>query len=353
MAGQILLIIILLVVLWLIFGKQRLLLITILQWIIGIAALFFVLLFIFHIIDLEREKDQTLINTILTVVSFVAGSFIANYYLSRSTGTEDRTVTVLGVLFVGLFSGFGLVINYLRVNESFTVLLYLNFTLMSLGFVTAMGVTIIKHQIERRITNAETKANTSDAELKLLQSQLSPHFLFNTLNNLYALSIHDASRLPPLLLKLSDLLRYTVYDTKAALVSLDDEINYIKNYIDFEKIRLGERLELTANWPENLTEAPPIAPMLLIVFVENAFKHSKNTQDPKITIAIDLQIWGKTLLFSVQNSFVPNSTATTSEQHSGLGLENVKKRLELAYPSRHDLSIDRKNNTFMIKLRLT
>jgi sensor histidine kinase YesM len=353
MAGQIFLITVLLIVLWFIFGKQKLLLILILQWVIGIAALFFILLFIFHIIDLDREKDQTLINTILTVVSFGAGSFIANYYLSRNTGSEDRAVTVLGVLFAGLFSGFGLIINYLRVNESFTVLLYLNFTLMSLGFVTAMGVTIIRHQIERRISNAETKANASDAELKLLQSQLSPHFLFNTLNNLYALSIHDASKLPPLLLKLSDLLRYTVYDTKATLVSLDDELSYIKNYIDFEKIRLGERLELSVNWPETLTEAPPIAPMLLIVFVENAFKHSKNTQDPRIRIAIDLQIWGKTLLFSIQNSFDPNLPKHTPEQHSGLGLENVKKRLELAYPNRHDLSIEQKNNTFMVKLRLT
>ena len=73
------------------------------------------------------------------------------------------------------------------------------------------------------------------------------------------------------------LLRYTVYDTKATMVALDDEINYLKNYIDFEKIRLGERLELAANWPESLAEAPPIAPMLLIVFVENAFKHSKKS----------------------------------------------------------------------------
>ncbi|MFN8349329.1 MAG: histidine kinase [Spirosomataceae bacterium] len=353
MAGQIFLIIILLIVLRFIFGKQRLLLITILQWVIGIGALFFVLLFTFHIIDLEHEKDQTLISTLLTTACVLAGRFMASYYLSRNTDNEDRIVTILAVLFVGLIVGFGLIINYLMVNESFTVLLYLNFTLMSLGFVTMMAVTIIKHQIERRITNAETKANTSDAELKLLQSQLSPHFLFNTLNNLYALSIHDASKLPPLLLKLSDLLRYTVYDTKATLVALDDEINYLKNYIDFEKIRLGERLELRANWPESLAEAPPIAPMLLVVFVENAFKHSKNTQDPRIKIAIDLQIWGKTLLFSVQNSFDSNLPKNVPEQHSGLGLENVKKRLELAYPNRHDLSIEQKNNTFMIKLRLT
>ncbi|WP_428663157.1 sensor histidine kinase [Runella sp.] len=353
MAGQIFLIIILLIVLWLIFGKQKQFLIAILQWMIGIAALFFVLLFTFHIIDLEREKDQTLISTLLTISCILAGRFLAGYYLSRNTDSEDRTITILGVLFAGLIAGFGLIINYLRVNESFTVLLYLNFTLMSLGFVATMGVTIIKHQIEQKITKAETKANASDAELKLLQSQLSPHFLFNTLNNLYALSIHDASKLPPLLLKLSDLLRYTVYDTKATMVTLEDEINYIKNYIDFEKIRLGERLELVANWPENVAEAPPIAPMLLIVFVENAFKHSKNTQDPRINIAIDLQIWGKTLLFSVQNSFTPNLSEPTPEQHSGLGLENVKKRLELAYPNRHDLSIGQKNNTFMIKLRLT
>jgi sensor histidine kinase YesM len=353
MAGNILVFTLSVVVLWLIFGKPKQIVITLFLWALGSVGLFFAVLFTFHIIDLDGEKNQALISSVLTIGCAAAGRFIAEYYLSKSARNEDRAVTILGILFVGFLLGFGLAINYLRFNLSFVVLLYVNLALMGLGFVTTMGVTIIKHQIERKITTAETKANVSDAELKLLQSQLSPHFLFNTLNNLYALSIHDATKLPPLLLKLSDLLRYTVYDTKATMVALDDEINYLKNYIDFEKIRLGERLELAANWPESLAEAPPIAPMLLIVFVENAFKHSKNTQNPTIKIAIDVQIWGKTILFSVQNSFDPNVTRNALEQHSGLGLENVKKRLELAYPNRHDLSIEQKNNTFMVKLRLT
>lgn len=353
MAGNILVFTLSVVVLWLIFGKPKQIVITLCQWAVGAVGLFFAVLFTFHIIDLDGEKNQALISSVLTIGCAAAGRFIAAYYLSKKSRNKDRAVTILGVLFIGFLLGFGLAINYLRFSGSFSVLLYANLALMGLGFVTTMGVAIIKHQIEQKITTAETKADVSDAELKLLQSQLSPHFLFNTLNNLYALSIHDASKLPPLLLKLSDLLRYTVYDTKATLVALEDEINYLKNYIDFEKIRLGERLELVTNWPESLAEAPPIAPMLLIVFVENAFKHSKNTQNPQIKIAIDVQIWGKTVLFSVQNSFDPSVTRNTLEQHSGLGLDNVKKRLELAYPHRHDLSIEQKNNTFMVKLRLT
>lgn len=357
MAGLALIVTFCIVVLWLVFGRDKISLLNAIQVICGIAAIFTILLFTFHIIGLRKDTEElSVINTIISVVSFFSGTFLGKYYVSRGAGREDRAVKILGFIAVLFLVFFGLNISALTNKESlyqnFYLFLFLSFILMILGLSIGSFITIIRYQINSRIANAEKKASTSSAELKLLQSQLSPHFLFNTLNNLYALSIHDTAKVPPLLLKLSDLLRYTVYETKEKMVSLSDEVNYIKNYIDFEIIRLGERLELTANWPDIRTETPPIAPMLLIVFVENAFKHSKNTKDSKIKISIDMQVWGHAILFNVQNSYSPVHTTTKPEQHSGLGLDNVKKRLELIYPDRHELDIEQKNDTFTVKLML-
>jgi len=160
MAGNILVFTLSVVILWLMFGKPKQIVITLFLWTLGSVGLFFAVLFTFHIIDLDGEKNHALISSLLTIGCAAAGRFIAEYYLSKSARNEDRTVTILGILFVGFLLGFGLAINYLRFSASFVVLLYVNLALMGLGFVTTMGVTIIKHQIERKITTAETKATT-------------------------------------------------------------------------------------------------------------------------------------------------------------------------------------------------
>ena len=153
------------------------------------------------------------------------------------------------------------------------------------------------------------------------------------------------------MLKLSDLLRYSVYDAKDILVPLPEEINYIKNYIDFEKIRLGERLNLKTDFENtNPQKSFKIAPMLLIVFVENAFKHSKNSLDNVINIEMNLKIWGNSILFSVVNSH--NKMHNDKQKHSGFGLDNVKKRLDLIYRGEYDLEINETTTNYEVKLRI-
>ena len=189
--------------------------------------------------------------------------------------------------------------------------------------------------------------------MHLLQSQLSPHFLFNTLNNLYGISISHSEKIPTLLLKLSELLRYSVYDAKETFVSLNDEIKYLNNYVDFEKIRIGERLQLNLDIEDLPAREIKIAPMLLIVFVENAFKHSKNTTDIKIFVEIAIKIWGNSILISISNSKSPVEKDKDMEaKHSGLGLANVRKRLELLYPNGYDLKIEEGKELYSIMLRL-
>jgi hypothetical protein len=196
------------------------------------------------------------------------------------------------------------------------------------GFV-AVSRTARREQIHRLLISQQQK----DSELSLLLSQLSPHFLFNTMNNLYGLAITQQDKIPPLLLKLSDLLRYTVYETGQEFVSLNDELNYISNYIDLEKIRIDEALSLTVQL-ESVSRTVRIAPMLLIIFVENAFKHAKNTISQKIVIDIKLSVSNGYILFFVGNSYKdqPDDHSVIRER-VGVGISNAIKRLQLVYGS--------------------
>lgn len=201
------------------------------------------------------------------------------------------------------------------------------------------------------LKEARLSATHSKSELQLLQSQLSPHFLFNTLNNLYGISITQHEKMPQLLLKLSELLRYSVYEAKELFVPLKDEITYINNYIDFEKIRIGDRLVINVSITE-ISDEIKIAPMILIVFIENAFKHAKNSTDQNIYIDIELKTWANSVLFSVKNSYQDNFESSGPDKYSGFGLENVKKRLELMYPNHYDLKTGITENSYTVMLQI-
>jgi sensor histidine kinase YesM len=170
---------------------------------------------------------------------------------------------------------------------------------------------------------------------------------------MYGLSISRPEKIPPLLLKLSDLLRYSVYDVKEAYVPLKNEMAYILNYIDFEKIRIGEKLILNTSFEHVADDRIKIAPMLLIVFVENAFKHSKNTAEKKIYIDISLKTWADSIVFSITNNHCQMKVEPgLIRKDGGLGLVNVRKRLDLLYAHAYDLDIQSGENTFSVMLQL-
>jgi len=249
-----------------------------------------------------------------------------------------------GALFLLIYPNF----NVWRSKPGINLLLYwVPFIL----FVLALGMLIkLVRMNDRALEDAMISASQSQSELKLLQSQISPHFLFNTLNNLYGISLTRHEKIPPLLLKLSELLRYSVYDAKELFVPLSDELAYINNYIDFEKIRIGERLIINTKIDQN-AEDIQIAPMILIIFIENAFKHSKNSIDENIYIDIELKIWANSILFSIRNSYQENKDIGL-DKYSGFGLDNVKKRLELLYPGKHDLKTEVKDDFYEVMLLL-
>lgn len=227
------------------------------------------------------------------------------------------------------------------------------FPFLVIGIATGAIVKIIHLFSQHQLKEAQVQAANSKSELHLLQSQLSPHFLFNTLNNLYGLSLTEHEKLPPLLLKLSELLRYSVYDASEVYVPLMDELAYIRNYIEFEKIRIGARLVLTTDIEAVTDSNIRIAPMLLIMFIENAFKHSKNTASQEIFIDIQLKTWANSILFSVRNTYGKEKQEQNMMQRSsGMGLPNVTKRLELLYPNKHDLSVGQDEKYYTVALQL-
>ncbi|MGC4100335.1 sensor histidine kinase [Ferruginibacter sp.] len=301
----------------------------------------------------QGDAQTALVIALCFVAGLYTGRYISLLWINSRSTLQNWLLLFIPMICIvaGLFVIFFIRMLYKHFEASYLLLLFTFFFLMNVAI--GMFAKLIRERIRSRIENAEIKAVNSETELQLLQSQLSPHFLFNTLNNLYGLSIAEHQKLPALLLKLSELLRYAVYDAKETYVPLQDELAYLKNYMDFEKIRIGERLELTTDFDIAPGTNIKIAPMLLIVFVENAFKHSKNSQEQKIHIDITLKIWGNSILFSCINSYNMHSKEFFETSHaSGLGLTNVKKRLELLYPNEHDLKIEENKNIFTVMLRI-
>ena len=191
----------------------------------------------------------------------------------------------------------------------------------------------------------ETQLKLKEQELKYLKMQIHPHFLFNTLNTMYGFALKKADETPEMILKLSNLLDYLLYQVDKPFVSLEEEINHIEDYVSLEQMRFNDTLNVTIT--KNISsDTIEVAPMLFIPFVENSFKHGAikdGILDIKITIESNLN----TILFKIKNS-----SSKVSNYNDGLGLVNIKKRLELLYPNQYALNITNNDNDFTVDLQL-
>jgi two-component system, LytTR family, sensor kinase len=194
----------------------------------------------------------------------------------------------------------------------------------------------------------ETELRLNEARLQLLQGQLHPHFLFNMLNNLYGLWMEKSDVTPEVILKLSALLDYMLYRCDQDRVPLNDEINFLRNYIELESIRHDKRLTFDIELP-NQAEDLRISPLLLFSFVENAFKHGVNKTSGESWIKLRLLILDGQLQFMVENSF---DALVNPHEDKGIGLKNVKERLVLLYPEKHSLTIAKENGIFNVELSI-
>ena len=196
----------------------------------------------------------------------------------------------------------------------------------------------------------QLKSLVQESELQFLKSQINPHFLFNNLNNLYAHSIENSPKTPTIILELSSVLRYMLYDCKENFVPVNKEIEHLKHYTALNKLQIGARgiVVFDTNIENSTFE---ISPLVLVVFIENAFKHSSETQSQNISIKIHTVITKQGILeFKCENNY--SSEYELSHHSKGIGLENVKKRLNLLYPKKHNLRIDKDDTNFKVNLTL-
>jgi two-component system, LytTR family, sensor histidine kinase AlgZ len=189
------------------------------------------------------------------------------------------------------------------------------------------------------------------AELNFLKAQINPHFLFNTLNNLYYLAYSKSENTTEVISKLSQVMRYMIYDANHERVLLDKEIEYMQNYISLERLRLNNQIPIDLSINGN-TSGVTIAPLILITFLENAFKHGVTNTNPQAWVNIIIEVNGKTLRYSVENSKGKNALEDNGGR-SGIGLNNVRRRLELMYPAKHVMKVDDTPDRYYIKLEIT
>ncbi len=183
------------------------------------------------------------------------------------------------------------------------------------------------------------------AELQLLKAQVHPHFLFNTLNNIYSFSLDRSPKTPELILKLSSLLSYMLYDCKAEEVRLEKEVAIMKDYIDLEKERYGDTIEISWN-VEGDSMDNFISPLLMLPFLENAFKHGASEQIEKPWMGVDISVANHVLKCKITNS----KNEIIAHRSNGIGISNVKKRLELLHPGKYELKINDEGDFFAVSL---
>lgn len=219
-------------------------------------------------------------------------------------------------------------------------------TIFSAGNLIFYNFRTSKDKENLRLKFLETELLLKEQELKYLKSQIHPHFLFNTLNTVYGLALQKADETPEMILRISELLDYILYQTQKPKVPLSQEINHLQDYIALEKMRFQDDLNVQFNIESSHTHEIEIAPMLLLFFLENSIKHGAN-KNGQLTIAIHISSDDHSLYFHIENSHVKGN-----KKEAGIGLQNIRKRLNLIYPNAHQLNIEETDDLFVVDLSI-
>ncbi|HRY31950.1 MAG TPA: histidine kinase [Bacteroidales bacterium] len=309
----------------------------------------------------DRKYPLWLIHYNITTECLNFMNFYAVYFLITVNHFQRKEyLRIMSILFgiILIFStlrvfGTRMVSHYISMMEELPGIRFVNVMVEIVNSLlfTTFGI-LMKFMIDWFSTQklkAELLAQKQSSELALLRTQINPHFLFNTLNNLYSLVYKKSDVAPSVVMKLSEIMRYMLYDTNAEKVPLDKEINYLRSFIELQQLRIRVdnfiHLEIRGETSDRM-----IPPMLLIPFVENAFKHGKkDVPAPGISVMIDVD--GDTMHFEIWNyCSMPNSSAT--DPYHGIGLKNVARRLQLMYPGAHELSVAPCGEKFLVKLNI-
>lgn len=284
--------------------------------------------------------------------------YISIYYLIPTFLAKKRYSTFIAVTIISILTV--IIANYLYVlitiPEEEKLDLDIPATLISITFYTvgtlgvAAAIKITKLFYERQHTLNQLKESQLTSEVNYLKQQTNPHFLFNTLNSIYVLSKQKNEKTPNAIMLLSDLMRYQTYDASNEQVPMTKEVDFIKNYLDLEKLR-RDKLNVDLNIIGDI-RGEVIEPLLFLPFIENAVKHSSTTEDKEELITIKLENTQDHLELQVINSTGPNTLNKLEKENSGFGLENINKRLKLLYPEKHELKVIEKDETYHVRLKL-
>ena len=301
------------------------------------------------------------------IVNPVLTYSIVYFLIPKFFNRKKYLLFIVGILLViVLMQSYYFIVNWFNINSAIRNAIGLsNGLLISTfkpAFIRAFGnpplifglflslKTLKNWHLEQLKTETLAKENTH-AELQLLKAQVHPHFLFNTLNNIYSFTLNQSPQAGVLVQKLSGMLSYMIHDCEASLVPLQKEIKLIQDYIGLEKVRYGNRLDMQLELEGNY-ENKMIAPLLMIPFVENCFKHGASIMRGPQWIKLRIDIKEDVLFFNLSNS-KPPGVQQTNNTKKGLGLANVQKRLELIYPAKHLLLIESTVNTFTVDMQVS
>ena len=281
--------------------------------------------------------------------------FIIERFLSKKWSLFSSVLAFLSAYIYGILTFF-LLSHYVvekglfhteGVSDlSFQSIVYIAF-LLSFTCGIALAIKLIRINIREKEAEQEKAKQRLETELRFLKAQTNPHFLFNTLNNIYALARKKSDDTADVVMKLSKLLRFMLYETQKPFIPIADELKVIESYIELEKIRYNDRLEITFNMTIDNPETP-IAPLILLPFIENAFKHGAGETMYESFIHIEVKLQNEALYFCVENAKSEDTPLSISDK---IGLNNIKRQLELLY-SEHILDIENKASTFKIVLQL-
>lgn len=300
--------------------------------ILGVLGLLLIAMIAEHYLDIQHNPITIPLVILfwLGVTYLVLPQFFKKYKIA--------ILSVYGFVISYYFFFFGMMSNSPELHR----LNFVNFILTPIPAFAALWV------YEQWRWLRMLQADKAKAELALLKSQVNPHFFFNTLNNLYGLVVEKSAQAPEVVLKLSDMMRYTIYEGKEERVNLTDEVKYLETYIELHKIRYQKKVDIQFRY--DLEKELQLAPLLFIILLENAFKHGAESMTENAYIHLDLKTRDNRIFFTIENNYEPRTF--NQNQKVGIGLDNLRQRLTHTYPNRHELRLEKTDTTYTAHLNL-
>jgi len=322
--------------------------------------LFLWMVFAFSIMRFETTMESFRIASLIIfplIIPVYIHDFIFDYFIIKKQYLLYLLSTAILVVFFGyIISEFQHYIEPVGSSETYGALLFMMILFTGARYFrigTQQRIRLKeeeKKRLKAEMDLKELEAKQSQAELNLLKSQVNPHFLFNSLNSIYSLILSNSDIAAEVVIKLSDLMRYLLESSQKRKVLVKYEFEFLQNYIDLEKIRLGKKALVKSHFKGDMS-GKIISPLLLIPFIENCFKHGIRINSMENEIDISVRVEENRIILKTMNNIAPVRINPASKK-SGTGIENVKKRLELLYPGKHQLEIINDEKRFIVNLSI-